>query len=303
MMIKEMPDITEPVEVFGFSTAKELVNQTLQHQQYTKPSPAGEEPNIPSGFDNLDQITKGFKKGELTIVATRPGNGKTAFLLSLVHNIAILMEKRVALFSPERSALKVINRLIESTTSHSVDQIRGGLLKESDMAHVASQVHRIATSSIFIDDVATLDAQELLLRCYQVKNKHHADIIFVDSPHAYVAHIQDSEVRRSEQQEMMETLQGLARELNIPVVCFHQMPKPASLINGGLTPSLKELPDCMALQAGTVIFIHRQEYYTTRNENIPKGTVELIIEKHSLFSIPQRTYLKFIESIDTFVNP
>lgn len=96
-MIKETPDVTEPVEVFGFTTAQELVNQTLNKPNIQGTSPY-EEPNIPSGFENIDKITKGFKRGELITIATRPGNGKTAFLLSLIHNMAVMQERRVALF-------------------------------------------------------------------------------------------------------------------------------------------------------------------------------------------------------------
>jgi replicative DNA helicase len=302
-MIKEIPDITEPVEVFGFATARELVNQTLQVTPNAAQYSAYEEPNIPSGFQNIDNITKGFRRGELTTIGTRPGNGKTAFLLSLVQNMAISLERHVALFSPERSAQKVIRRLIESNTSHSVEKIRQGLLKEWDKAHTDSLIQRIASANLFIDDTTNLDAHELLLRCHQVKQKYQAEVIFVDSPESYTAHFQDPATRINAAEELIQTLATVAKELDIPVVCFTQIGKPVAMVNGGFTPSIDELPTYMAVNSGTVIFIHRPEYYNMPTRDLPKGAVELIFNKHNNTIVQERTFLKFIESIDTFVDP
>lgn len=302
-MIKETTDITEPVEVFGFTTAQELVTQTLNIQNITKHYSAYEEPNIPSGFENIDKITKGFKRGELTTISTRPGNGKTAFLLSLIQNVSVLLERRVALFSPERSAAKVISRMIESNTSHSIDKIRQGLLKEGDKAHTISLIQSIASANLFIDDSANLNADEILSRCRQVKQEHQAEIIFVDAPESYTSHIQDPESRDAASEELIVALRNAAMELDVPVVCFNQISKPANLINGGFVPSLKELPGFISENSGTVMFIHRTAYYRAASDSVPKGSVELIISKHNSEVKQHLTYLKFIESIDRFVNP
>ena len=302
-MIKETPDITEPVEVFGFTTARELVNQTLNYHNITKGYTAHEEPNVPSGFQNIDKITKGFKRGELTTISTRPGNGKTAFLLSLAQNISVLLERRVALFSPERSAVKVISRLIESNTSHSIEKIRQGLLKEGDREHTISLIQPIASANLYIDDSPNLDSAEIVRRCHQVKTKYQTDIILVDAPELYTSHIQEPGSRQSATEELIQSLANVAAELDIPVVCFSQIGKPASMINGGFTPSLDELPDILATRSGTVIFIHRPEYYNMPSKSLPKGTVELIIHKTGNGTEPKSTHLKFIESIDRFVDP
>ncbi len=302
-MIKEMPDLTEPVEVFGFSTAGDLVNQTLNFQNLTKKYEAYEEPNIPSGFGNIDKITKGFKRGEITTISTRPGNGKTAFLLSMVQNIAVLLERRLALFSPERSAGKVISRLIESNTNHSVKKIREGLLREGDKENTLSLIKPIASAGLFIDDSKNLDAQEIVIRCHHVCKKHHAEIILADSPDSYTTHIHDPESRRAACEEIILSLRNVASDLDIPVVIFNQMPKPSDITNGGLMPSIKEIPEYLAENSDTVIFIHRPEFYQRKNVSIPGGMVELIVKKLHQQETQQFTYLRFIESIDRFVNP
>jgi len=302
-MIKELPEIPERLEVFGFSTAREIVNQTL-HQTVSHRGDAGSEsPNISSGFVSLDAITKGFSRGSLTTIGTRPGNGKTAFVLSMIHNISVVMGRRVALFSPERKAVKVISRLIESHTSHSVDRIRKGNLKAGDRAHAMSLVDAIAEASLFIDDTPTLYAADLIQRCRSAVVHQQAEIILIDSPESYVMHILDPERRESALREIIEGTKRFAEEAEVPVVLFKQLPKPASLENGGFIPSLKDLPPFVSALSDNVIFIHRPEYYQAKNTSVPEGSVALITGKLNNKEEKQETFLRFIESIDRFIDP
>ncbi len=302
-MIKELPEIPEQLEVFGFSTAREIVNQTLHQTANHRGDTVKETPNVSSGFANLDSITNGFKRGSLTTIGTRPGNGKTAFVLSMIHNISVVSDRCVALFSPERSAVKVVKRLIESHTSHSVERIRRGTLKDGEQAHALSLVDAIANASLLIDDNPTLNDREITKRCQAAVKQFHAEIVLVDSPESYVMHLHDPEVRAEALQEMITSLKQFAVEAQVPVVLFTQLPKPHTLINGGFVPSMKELPDFVNDHSDNVLFIHRPEFYQSSNTSAPKGTVSLISGKIDNREDKKETFLKFIESIDRFTDP
>jgi replicative DNA helicase len=71
-----------------FDNIQSILNQTLA-EKYVKAHTNKAHDGINSGFYDLDRITKGFHPGELTTIVVRPGIGKTAFLLSLVDNVAI----------------------------------------------------------------------------------------------------------------------------------------------------------------------------------------------------------------------
>ncbi len=44
---------------------------------------------VPTGFNDLDQMTSGLQQGDLVIVAGRPSMGKTAFALNIAEHVAV----------------------------------------------------------------------------------------------------------------------------------------------------------------------------------------------------------------------
>ena len=60
---------------------------------------------VGSGFTELDKITSGWQKSDMIVVAARPGMGKTAFVLSMARNVAVIFQHPVAIFSLEMSSI------------------------------------------------------------------------------------------------------------------------------------------------------------------------------------------------------
>lgn len=51
---------------------------------------------LPTGFEDLDNLTSGLHGSDFIILAARPSMGKTAFALNVVQNVAIRAAKRLA---------------------------------------------------------------------------------------------------------------------------------------------------------------------------------------------------------------
>ena len=81
---------------------------------------------IPTGFDRYDRMTSGLHDGELTIVAARPGMGKTSLVLNMAINVASPQELEssrdpndrwqepgyaVVVFSLEMPREQIVNRI------------------------------------------------------------------------------------------------------------------------------------------------------------------------------------------------
>ena len=55
---------------------------------------------IPTGFEDLDNLTNGLHGGQMIIVAARPGVGKSTLALDFVRSCAIKNGKAAVIFSP-----------------------------------------------------------------------------------------------------------------------------------------------------------------------------------------------------------
>ncbi|EMC3799610.1 replicative DNA helicase, partial [Campylobacter jejuni] len=68
---------------------------------------------LDTGFEGLNKMTKGFKGGELIIIAARPGMGKTTLCLNFIDKV-LRQNKGVALFSLEMPATQIMQRMLSS---------------------------------------------------------------------------------------------------------------------------------------------------------------------------------------------
>ena len=92
----------------------------------------------------------------------------------------------------------------------------------------------------------------------------------------YLQLIQPDDPRDPRQEQvakMARRLKGLARELKIPVLCLAQLNRQAEAGKEGHRPRLSHLRESGAIEqdADVVMFIHREEYYHTREEAQEKG--------------------------------
>src|SRR4051794_37991955 len=58
---------------------------------------------VPSGFRDLDELTGGFQRGNLIVLAARPSMGKSALVTNIAENASLEDNRSVALFSLEMS--------------------------------------------------------------------------------------------------------------------------------------------------------------------------------------------------------
>src|SRR5215210_3529096 len=69
---------------------------------------------VPTGFVDLDEMTRGFQAGDLIIVAARPSMGKTSLVLNMAQHVAVQPDHTVGFFSLEMSKESLFLRLLTS---------------------------------------------------------------------------------------------------------------------------------------------------------------------------------------------
>ena len=78
--------------------------------------PDKERDSVATGFQHLDHLTGGLRTGQLWTIAARPGEGKTAFAVSLLRNIGVIQKVPTAYLSLESNKSEIMKRLKLSMT-------------------------------------------------------------------------------------------------------------------------------------------------------------------------------------------
>ncbi|OFX11920.1 MAG: replicative DNA helicase, partial [Anaerolinea sp. RIFOXYB12_FULL_60_12] len=116
---------------------------------------------VPTGFIDLDKMLSGLQPSDLLIIAGRPGQGKTGFLLSVAKNAALTHKKHVAIFSLEMSNEQVVQRLIAQETGIDSQRLRNGKLTQEEWPLFTHAIEVMSDTKIFLDDTPAITPLQL----------------------------------------------------------------------------------------------------------------------------------------------
>lgn len=265
---------------------------------------------IPTGFYKLDDITCGWQKSDLVIIAGRPAMGKTAFALSLAKNIAADQKIPMAFFSLEMSSEQLANRLMANAFEIDGKKLMSGQLDREDWNRLDKGMNNLVDAPLYIDDTEGLSVMELRTKARRLVNEHHVQLIMVDYLQLMTASGMRYNSRQEEVSLISRSLKGLAKELDIPVLALSQLNRGVEGRDGaeGKRPMLSDLRESGAIEqdADMVVFLHRPEYYgimmSDDGTKDYRGMAEVIIAKHRKGAVGIKL-LKFRGEYTRFENP
>src|SRR5690606_30073276 len=103
-----------------------------------------------TGFAGLDQLFR-LKPAQLTILAARPGIGKTALALNIATNIAINSGGAVFFASLEMSEEELASRLLTAIGEMPAKAIEVGNVNDY-RENIVNTLNTLASADIWIDD-------------------------------------------------------------------------------------------------------------------------------------------------------
>lgn len=236
---------------------------------------------IPTGFHTLDQALGGWQRGDLIVIAARPGTGKTSFALSVVAHALDVHHLRVAFFSLEMERKHLGLRLLAMTTHMDQQRLRSGWIHNDEWDHLLATVKRLGARSLWIEDTAALSLPTLRSLARRAQAQQGIDLLVVD----YLQLLQASQhgkrfaTREQEIAEISRELKTIAKELHVPVLALAQVSR-AVENRASKVPQLSDLRESGAIEndADVVLFIYRDELYNPQSE--ARGTADLLIAKH-----------------------
>jgi replicative DNA helicase len=283
---KQIYEIAEANTTTGFTSIHKITQANLQaieklHEQ------GGMVTGLPTGYDRFNEMTSGFQKSDLIILAARPSMGKTSFMLNIAEAMAIPDKAgtkseddlhSVGIFSLEMSKEQLGLRILSSEANVSSQLIRAGILSEKNWRDLAEAASRISRSPIFIDDTPGIDIMEMRAKARRLKMEHGLDIVMVDYLQLMSAKGR-VESRNQEISIISRGLKAVAKELNIPLLSLSQLSRRPDQRTGDHRPQLADLRESGSIEqdADLVLFIYRDEVYDKETED--KGIAEIIIAK------------------------
>jgi len=239
------------------------------------------------------------------IVAARPAMGKTAFVLSMARNMAVLKQVPVAFFSLEMSSMQLVLRLIAAETELGSEKIKSGKLEDWEWELFNRRIKNLENAPIFIDDTPALSIFEFRAKCRRLKMQHDIGIVIVDYLQLMTAGNDVKGNREQEVSTISRNLKAIAKEINVPIIALSQLNRSVES-RDGKRPQLSDLRESGAIEqdADMVMFIHRPEYYGITQDadgNSLLGVAEIIIAKHRNGSVGD-VQLAFKASLAKFSN-
>jgi replicative DNA helicase len=254
-------------------------------------------------YNDLDEMTSGFQKSDLVILAARPSMGKTAFAMNIAENAAIENNKVVGIFSLEMSSEALLQRLLCSRAIVDAHKLRTGSLWGDDTRKIVRASEELGNAPLFIDDTPGVALSEMRAKAHRLKQSQgRLDLLVVDYLQLMSGGSKRFENRTQEVSSISRGLKAIAKELQVPVLALSQLSRAPESRGGDHRPQLSDLRESGSIEqdADVVMFIFREEIYKQDDPDL-KGRAEIMIAKQRNGPIGKFN-LTFLHNSTRFAN-
>jgi replicative DNA helicase len=154
------------------------LKKTFQHLSDIKSHTKGIT-GIPSGFQQLDQMTSGFQNSDFIVLAARPSMGKTALSMCIALTAA-RNGFATGIFSLEMSAEQLTLRLLSAESGIGHHHIRNATISSDEWVDLTNVAAQLAEMKVFIDDTAMLNIMDLRAKARKLKAEHGLQLLVID---------------------------------------------------------------------------------------------------------------------------
>lgn len=232
---------------------------------------------LPTCFVDLDQqLSGGLGRGDLLILAGRPGMGKSSLALALVLRSALAYGVGAAIFSLEMGVPQILARAVSMTSGVPLATLDAARFSPSQDRALGTALARLAETKIVLDESATLSLAQIRSRVRRLAAGGTLDLVVVDHIQLVTA---DGNTRNDELGEISRGLKAIAREHNVAVLALSQLSR-AVMQRPNKRPIMSDLRESGNLEqdADVVMLLYREKEYDALTER--GDAAEIIIPKH-----------------------
>lgn len=271
--------ISEEIVKSDMQTSDDIVDVTLLDLQ-ERIKNRGKIMGVPSSFPVLDNITGGFNPSDLIIIGARPGMGKTAFILNIISNAVLNLQKTVVMFSLEMKSTQLMQRMLSTHARVNGSKFRTGEVNDVDIDKILLSVPEFKNKILLFNDKSSINFLSIASECRKLKRQNKpVDLVVIDYLQLMSATGTKAQNREREVSEITRSLKGLAKELNCPIIALSQL-------NRNLENRQDKRPICADLResgaveqdSDLILFLYRDKKYNL--ESLEQDIAEVIIGKN-----------------------
>lgn len=246
--------------------SEEIISDVLAHLEKQKTLEDKDIVGIDTGFKQLNEMTKGFKNGDLIIIAARPGMGKTTICLNLMSNV-LQRGNGVVFFSLEMPAEQIMLRMLSAKTSIPLQNIMTAKMDDEEWSRMSDACEDMSNKKFFVYDSGYVNIHQIRTQMRKLKSSHpEISLCVIDYIGLMMAtsnysdrHLQIAEISRG--------LKLLARELDMPIIALSQLNRSLEA-RANKRPMLSDLRESGAIEqdADMILFVYRDEVYLEQEE-------------------------------------
>ncbi len=245
---------------------------------------------LKTGIPDLDKRIAGLRRGNLIVVAGRPGMAKSGVAVNIAASVAgdISHEKIegapntnvVGVFQLEMDTseldLRLAAQMARKTGAGRVEYVKAidGDMGQNEFAILAAGA-KAFPASLHVDTTPNLTAGDIAARARNLKRKvGRLDLIVIDYLQIMNLAMRQRESKTDAVGRTTTALKRLAKELGIPIIILSQLSRECER-RDNKRPILSDLRDSGAIEqdADVVIFVYRDEYYLAKSEP-PHGSTD-----------------------------
>lgn len=211
---------------------------------------------IATHFWQIDKMIGGLSRGELTVIAARPGMGKTSLALSLVANVVEHDEAGALIISLEQKAPAIESRMLARKAHVNTKS----LLTTENQAKLREAAEWLKSKSVFLSDGAnTIEAAAAVI--HQVKVRAKIDVVVLDYLQLLRA-TKAGKTRNDEIGAMTRAIKEIAFGENVAFVLLSQLNRQCEQ-RPDKHPHLADLRESGSIEqdADYVMLLFWQDYY------------------------------------------
>jgi len=229
---------------------------------------------LPTSLPDLDKVIGGLKPGTVTVIAGRPGSGKSLLATQFAVHAALDLNEPTLFVSLEMSTEEIYARVASSTCNIPLSQLTAGGATDTHYSRMSMHAGKTHEAPFSIEDSPNQTMADIRATARRHQSRHGLRLLIID--YLQLVAVPRSENRQVAVAELSRQTKLLAKELDIAIVLVAQVNRGPEQ-RGDQRPKASDLRESGALEADadTVILVH------TFDEKHPRtGEADLIVDKN-----------------------